>query len=134
MQFSQYASAVRIGILGLTALGSVTLNTGCGGGTSTTTVPNPTPIATPLVLAPACSDPVPLRGTYDPRGSRLQVTLIPGTDATEQAPLLGAKYGFTPQFILSSSPSFQAELSPEALARLRCDPFVADIYYPLLRF
>ena len=70
------------------------------------------------------------KGTYDPRLSTYIVTLVPGTISPEQAPLLGIKYGFTVEQALSSSSAFSAELSPEALAQLRCDPLVVEIAYP----
>ncbi|MES2464862.1 MAG: hypothetical protein V4671_30220 [Armatimonadota bacterium] len=127
MQFSQLSSAVRTGVLGLTALGAIVLFAGCGGGGSSSVTPG----GGPVVLAPACSNPAPLTGTYDGVPTYI-VALTPGTSAAEQAPLLGAKYGFTVQYTFPSSyspPYFSAELSPEALARLRCDPLVAETFY-----
>jgi hypothetical protein len=58
------------------------------------------------------------------------VLLTPGTSAAEQAPRLAAEHGFTVKYTYSSSPRyFAAELSPEALARLRCDALVVEVDY-----
>jgi hypothetical protein len=124
MRFSQ---AVRSGVFGLTALVSLALLSGCGGGGPSTAVP--APITAPIVLAPACGSPAPLLGDYQGLATYF-VTLTPGTSAAEQAPLLAAKYGFTVEYTFTSSPTiFSAILSPEVLARLRCDPLVIETGY-----
>jgi hypothetical protein len=120
----QFLSAVRTVRLTVTALGSVALVAGCGGGSGSLPIPS----GAPVVLAPACGDPAPLSGDYVP-GSRTYVLLLTYESTVEQARLLEARYGFTLKYIYNSAPTFVIEAAPEALARLRCDPLVANIAY-----
>ncbi|MES2460137.1 MAG: hypothetical protein V4671_06115 [Armatimonadota bacterium] len=128
MQFSQLASAVRTGILGLSALGAIVLFAGCGGGSSTVSIPRP------LVLAPACSNPSPLTGSYDPQVPQYVVVLTPGEISAVLARNLEARHGFTLKYVYPGSSVFAAELSPKALASLRCDPLVVSIAYDIAPF
>lgn len=120
----RFSSAVRTGRLGLTVLGTVVLLTGCGGGSSTLPIPS----GAPVVLAPACGSPALLTGEYFPR-YQTYILLLTFETTVEDARLLEAKYGFTLKYIYNSAPTFVIEASPEALARLRCDPLVASIAY-----
>jgi hypothetical protein len=99
--------------------------TGCGGGSSSTSIPTDVPV----VLAPACSDPVPLQGSYSRGITTYVVVLNSGEISAVQARSLEAKHGFTLKYVYPYSSVFAAELSPQALASLRCDPLVVSVAY-----
>jgi hypothetical protein len=105
---------------------------GCGGGSSTTQTPLPARVE----LVPACSNPAPLDGTYDPRAERFIVIFVDGTTGSqvlEQVPLLAAKYGFTPRSVYQTAlQGFSAELTVEQVAVLRCDPLIDHLSYNAL--
>jgi hypothetical protein len=86
----------------------------------------------PAVLDPPCDRPSVLEGEQD-RGVRGFIVtlrddgkLAPGMIAYD----LGRKYGFTPQDVFRSLHAFSvSELSPQVLARLRCEPSVDRVSY-----
>lgn len=96
----------------------------CGGGSSPTTPAAPAPTDPSIVIEPSCSDPAPLEGTYDPRAPGYIVSFEQGTDAQATADELAAKHGFEVQRVFQSLPGFSAELTPEIVAAIRCEPVV----------
>jgi len=96
----------------------------CGGSSSPTAPAAPAPTDPSTVIEPSCSDPAPLEGTYDPRAPGYIVSFVQGTDARASAEELAAKYGFEVSRVFQSLPGFNAELTPETVAAIRCEPVV----------
>jgi|GEM_PF-2317518 len=96
----------------------------CGGGSSPTAPAAPAPTDPSTVIEPSCADPAPLEGTYDSRAPGYIVSLEQGTDAQATADELAARYGFEVQRVFQSLPGFSAELTPEVVAAIRCEPVV----------
>jgi len=102
----------------------------CGGGPSPTAPAASAPATDPAtVIEPSCGDPAPLEGTYDPRAPGYIVSLEQGTDAQATADDLAARYGFEVQRVFQSLPGFSAELTPEVVAAIRCEPVVVLVEY-----
>lgn len=85
-----------------------------------------------MVLDPPCDGPSVLEGEQDRGVHGFFVTLLDdGKLAPEMIAYdLGRKYGFTPQDLFRRSHAFSVgELSPEVLARLRCESSVERVSY-----
>jgi hypothetical protein len=81
-----------------------------------------------LVVTPQCSDPAPLIFADPERGPVRPGWIIAyeaGTDTKTVTPALAAKYGFTPTFTIGIFVA--ANLTPEMIAGLRCEPPVRSI-------
>lgn len=77
------------------------------------------------LLQPPCMMPAPVLGQFDPRVPGFIVLFERGVDAAQETPRLASLYGFTPRFIYTHAlQGFSAELTPRALAALRCEPSV----------
>lgn len=81
----------------------------------------------PAALVPACAEPIPVQGTFDPRAPGYIVLYHPGTDATVATEALAASYHFTPTHLYTAIPGFAGLLEPEAIAGIRCAPEVMMI-------
>ncbi len=79
------------------------------------------PIAS-RVVAPACTNPAPLVGQFNPRAPLLLVIFRDGVAADAEISDLTAKFAFTP--VLRWPFGFAALLTPEALAGVRCEASV----------
>lgn len=96
----------------------------CGGGSSPSAPTSETGADPSTVIEPACAEPAPLEGTYDPRAPGYIVSFEQGTDARATADRLAERYGFEVQRVFQSLPGFSAELTPETVAQIRCEPVV----------
>jgi hypothetical protein len=76
------------------------------------------PVAEP---EPACTDPAPLVGEYDPRAPGYLVMFHSGR--------LAIKYGFEPRYVFPVTSGFSADLDSATLAALRCEPTVSYVAY-----
>jgi hypothetical protein len=83
------------------------------------------------VLAPACEQPASLDGKWDPKTPGYIVMFIRDVDDPRSlAYELAAKYGFTPDSIYGAVKGFSVlELSPQALAGLRCEPKIHAVSF-----
>jgi hypothetical protein len=83
------------------------------------------------IIDPPCDNPAPLEGQSDLRVKGFIVSVhewksYPGILAYE----LGRKYGFVPDSIWKRGAAFSViEITPDALARLRCDPDVKNVSF-----
>jgi len=80
-------------------------------------------------VAPACADPAPLLGMYDPRAPGYGVLYYPAIDAVATTAELARRYGFAPRYVYDSLPGFAALLSPQAVAGIRCERTVKLVEY-----
>lgn len=75
-----------------------------------------------------CLSPAPLTLSAEPAGTRYIVAYRDGVDPTKETARLAARYRFTPIHVYTAVlDGFDAELSPVALAALRCEPSVKEI-------
>jgi hypothetical protein len=75
-----------------------------------------------------CANPAPLLGQFDPRVPGYIVQLQPGVAVQAEVGRLAAKYGFTPTHVYEFAlQGFSAELSPLALASIRCEASVISV-------
>lgn len=110
-----------LGVLCLFALAS------CNGATSATDVPG---LLSQALVSPACPDPAPVRGMYDPRAPGYIVVFHDSVDASVETARLAETYGFTPRHVYESAlRGFSAVLSPEAVAGVRCQATVDYLEY-----
>jgi hypothetical protein len=84
------------------------------------------PVAEP---EPACTDPAPLVGEYDPRAPGYLVMFHSGIDAAAETERLAIKYGFEPRYVFPVTSGFSADLDSATLAALRCEPTVSYVAY-----
>lgn len=78
------------------------------------------------VVAPACPNPAPLYFAEHPTGNWI-VMFTDGVKAVQRTDELASKYGFTPTEIWEAVPGFVAHLTPEVIARIRCEPGVRHV-------
>lgn len=85
----------------------------------------------PSVLTPACERPAPLDGKWYPKTPGYIVTFVRDVDdARALAYELAAKHGFKLDSIYGAVKGFSAlELSPGALAGLRCEPKIGGVSF-----
>lgn len=92
-----------------------------------------TPIPSRVELVPACGNPSPIGGTANPNIRSYFVIFAEGTtsaQAVEYSAFLAAKYGFTPDSVYETVlKGFAATLTPEQVAKLRCETMVASLEY-----
>lgn len=82
-----------------------------------------------------CADPAPLYGEFNALAPGYIVQFRPGTNAVETAHALAAKYGFTLRYVWDVALlGFSAEMTPETVAALRCEPSILSISYETLVF
>jgi len=96
----------------------------CGGSSSPSA---PAAVSEPSqVVEPACPNPAPLEGAYDPRAPGYLVIFHDGVDAQATADELAAQYGFTVERVWTAALlGFSTpDATPEAVAGLRCEPTV----------
>jgi hypothetical protein len=75
----------------------------------------------------SCSSPAPLLGTKTTAPGYI-VVYKEGTNVQETTQELAKKYNFTPRHVYQYALlGFSAELSAEALARIRCEPVVRNV-------
>ena len=74
-----------------------------------------------------CADPAPLNGSPDPAAPRFIVMYREGTDAAAETSRLAERYDFTPRHVWTALLGFSAELTPTALAGVRCEESVATV-------
>ena len=77
------------------------------------------------VVAPACADPAPLLGSFDPRTPGYIVVLVDGTNFEASVTALAARHGFRVERVYATIHGFFAHLEPETVAALRCEPQVS---------
>ena len=95
------------------------------------------PPPSPPVLEPACSNPAPLKGEYEPEAPGYIFTLTGGVDnrTPEEVRALVRELADTCDFEPASvyenvlGGFFVEELPPEVLAALRCEPIIERISY-----
>jgi hypothetical protein len=79
----------------------------------------------PATPAPPCSDPAPLLGTPDPPAPGYIVMFKDGIDGRQEAERLAEHYNFELRHIYEfGQTGFSAEMPPEVVAALRCEPSV----------
>jgi hypothetical protein len=85
----------------------------------------------PAALAPACEQPAPLDGKWDPKTPGYIIMFTKDVDDSRAfAHALAAKYGFTPESIFGAVRGFSVlELSPQAVVGLRCEPGIHAISF-----
>ena len=89
-----------------------------------------TPLAFVRQIAPACADPAPLNGSFDPAAADFLVMFHDSVDASVEAARLAQAYGFTARFVWETAvKGFSAEMSPATVNALRCEPSIAEIEY-----
>lgn len=77
-----------------------------------------------------CADPAPLYGELHPEAPGYIVQFRPGTNAMETALMLAAKYGFMLRYVWDVALlGFSAEMTPETVTALRCEPSVLLVEY-----
>lgn len=88
-------------------------------------------VAPPAVHAPACEQPAPLNGKWDRKAPGYIVMFTEDVvDARSLAYELGDEHGFTPHGIYGASKGFSvSELSPRALADLRCERQIRGVWF-----
>ncbi len=104
--------------------------TSCGAHSSPTDPGSPgvAPSDPSAIVEPACANPAPLLGHYDPRVPEYIVLFRAGADATSTARELAQKYGFQLDSVYEATLSgFSAELTPEVVADLRCELVVESV-------
>ena len=80
--------------------------------------------------SPACLAPAPLTGSPASANGRYIVAFRDGVDAAAETARLGAKYGFAPLHVYETVLSgFNAQLTPEVAAALRCERSVRLMSY-----
>jgi hypothetical protein len=75
----------------------------------------------------SCAAPAPLEGKYDPAALGYIVMFKNVPDATAEIVRLASLYAFKVDNFLETIFAFSAKLSPEVVAKLRCDPSVKMI-------
>ncbi len=79
-------------------------------------------------VAPRCSAPAPLFGTYSLPGYIVQFRDT--IDAAAETARLAQLYGFTPLYVYQSAPrGFAADLSDSTVAAIRCEASVQLVEY-----
>lgn len=78
-------------------------------------------------IQPSCSEPARLNGKYDPAAPGYIVMLKNATDTKMEMARLAARFGFKVKVPLEAISSFSAEMSPEVVAKLRCEPTIKSI-------
>jgi hypothetical protein len=74
---------------------------------------------------PACAQPVPLGGRPHPAAPGYSVTYHDSVDALVETARLAGRYGVSPSSLHRlASPGFAAELEPDVIRALRCEPTV----------
>jgi hypothetical protein len=76
---------------------------------------------------PSCEKPAPLEGKYDPAAPGYIVMFNKVPDATAETVRLASFYGFKIDNFLQTIYAFSAKLSPQVVAKLRCDPSIKMI-------
>jgi hypothetical protein len=75
-----------------------------------------------------CEHPAPLVGKADPAAPGYIVTFHDDVDAQRETDRLAALHGFTPRHVYRHAVrGFSAELPPEVVERLRCEPAVKAV-------
>jgi len=88
------------------------------------------PAPTVEIVPPSCIRPAPLVGRFDPRAPGYIVDLSNGVDVAVETARLGEKYGFTARWVYTAVlGGFSAELTPQAVAGLRCERTVQSISF-----
>jgi hypothetical protein len=84
-------------------------------------------------IQPACANPVPLSGKYDPRAPGYIVVYHADVNAAQETTRLAALYAFTPRSVWTSAlQGFAADLTPEVVAAVRCEATVDYVEYDAL--
>jgi hypothetical protein len=75
------------------------------------------------LLEPPCTTPAPVYGQFDAAAPGFIVVFEDTIDGAEETHRLSALYGFQPRFVYTHAlQGFSAELTPTALAGIRCEP------------
>ena len=77
-------------------------------------------------ITPACPNPAPLYLAARPTGDWI-VMFTDGIDAAQKTASLASKYGFIPKDIWEAIRGFVAPLTPEIVAKIRCEPGVSFV-------
>jgi hypothetical protein len=87
----------------------------------------------PKLVPPPCDDPAPIVNSYDSKAQGYIVIFHDETDARLESARLAEVHGFTLRHIFAgkSLQGFSAEISPSALAALRCDKSVDYVEFNL---
>jgi hypothetical protein len=88
-------------------------------------------VAHPVVVAPACEQPAPLDGNWNPKTPGYIVMFTEDVnDARSLTYQLADKHGFMPDSVYGAIKGFSvSELSPRALAGLRCEPKIRGVSF-----
>lgn len=78
----------------------------------------------PAPIMPQCANPIPLEPRRPEDAAPGYIVLL---DDSVPAATFVAQHGITPIYLYQTFNAFYAELSPEKVAELRCDPAVAII-------
>ena len=94
-----------------------------GSSTPTETTPPPPAPPSPVVptVAPACANPAPLLGKFDPRAPGYLVALVSAKNFEATVATLAARHGFQVEYFYETIHSFAVRLEPETVAALRCE-------------
>ena len=79
----------------------------------------------PKLVTPACSNPVPITGRYDPKAPEFWTTIADREVAADVARDFGLKLAFDGSTVLT----FPAAIDSALLARMRCDSRIPFISY-----
>ena len=92
------------------------------------------PLEPDNVIGPQCASPAPLinennRAHPDRIIDEYIVLFRQGTNTSAESSRLASKYGFTVKEIFTIIPAIAADLHPDVVAKLRCEPSVQTIEF-----
>lgn len=82
-----------------------------------------------IAAAYFCGNPVPVRGQWTPKAPGYIIYFKSGVNAVTETKRLALLYGFNPNSIFDMIGGFYAELSPDVLEPIRCEPTINEIYF-----
>ncbi len=85
------------------------------------------------LVTPSCADPAPITNSHDPIVKGYIVSFRDVTDDAVESARLAEIHGFSRRYVFAgpSLPGFSAEMSPSALAAVRCEERVRSVEFIL---